>query len=131
MSLLSSIAQEQPTRRIFIDATYTLCSGRNSGIERVVRSLLRELEAIDDERLRDAFRLVVCSEGNFYPVEPDFRRRFQRLSQSRSDTVASLPRIFRAIAKSSCQAVPSRRLRKWLLPSPGHVGVYKGWHSSV
>ncbi len=30
-----------PTR-IFVDATYTLCSGKNSGIERVVRSIIRE-----------------------------------------------------------------------------------------
>lgn len=131
MSLSSSTATEHEARRIFIDATYTLCSGRNSGIERVVRSLLRECETIEDRRLRSVFELVVCCDGHFYPVSEPYRNRFQRLSGSRSDTVASLPKISRALAKSACFAVPSRKLKKWFLPAPGHVGVYKGWHSSV
>lgn len=53
-------------QRIFIDATYTLASGKNSGIERVMRSLLRESEQFAGTGVIPQPQSIVSIDGKFY-----------------------------------------------------------------
>lgn len=115
-------------KRILIDATYTLCSGRSSGIERVVRSLSRACIHIS-ERLGIQASTVVCHEGNFFPVESHDFRRFATLSSRRQNTLAAMPASYRKVVKAIHGVAPLAPIQKWFLPEPGHLGIFKGWLS--
>ncbi|MCC7337659.1 MAG: glycosyltransferase family 4 protein [Pirellulaceae bacterium] len=116
-------------QRIFIDATYTLASGKNSGIERVVRSLLRESEQLAGTGVIPQPQSIVSIDGKFYAPNAQQLALFSKPAAMHANVLASMPWIYRAAARVVCAAIPSRKLRKWALPQAGHLGLFKLPHN--
>lgn len=120
--------QNQP-ERIFFDATYTLCSGKSSGIERVVRNLLSEMERLGAAGHNPTPTLVVSHGGAFYEVDDACRQVFAQTAALQANALHAMPAIYQRSTQAVCQAIPSRTLKKWLRPQPGHLGMFKVLHS--
>ncbi len=116
-------------QRIFIDATYTLASGKNSGIERVVRSLLRESGQLADVGVIPQPQSIVSIEGKFYAPNSQQLALFSKPAAMHANVLSRMPWIYRATAQAVCAAIPSRKLRKWVLPQAGHLGWFKLPHN--
>ncbi len=119
--------------RIFIDASYTLASGKNSGIERVVRSLLRESAQLADTGAIPKPQSIISIDGKFYAPDAQQLATFQRPAAMHANVMAQMPRLYRILAELVCAAVPSRKLRKWAIPQAGHLGLFKlphNWYES-
>lgn len=123
--VMRSNGEGQPVR-IFVDATYTLCSGKSSGIERVVRSIIRESTQC---KLGFSPQVVISHDGRFYPISDRQVAQLAKPARMQSNVRTKLPRLYEVIAKAICKAVPSRSLRKWLLPEAGHLGIFKVPHT--
>ncbi len=115
--------------RIFIDATYTFASGKNSGIERVVRSLLRESGNLAAEGKIPQPQSVVSIEGKFYAPTPQQLSLFSQPAAMHANVLSQMPRWYRALAEVVCRVIPSTKLRKWALPQTGHLGMFKLPHN--
>jgi O-antigen biosynthesis alpha-1,2-rhamnosyltransferase len=113
-------------RRIFIDASYTLCSGKNSGIERVVRSIIRESSQNSSSLLP---QLVVVHEGEFFAIDEQQVAALAKPAKFQRNVLGTLPKLYQKAARLLCQVLPLRVLRKWLLPEAGHLGIFKVPHS--
>lgn len=120
--------QETGPKRIFIDASFTLGSGKSSGIERVVRNLTRQCTVFSDEGILPDCQSVVCHRGQFYSVDQIVEKRYRASAQMHRDVLSSLPSFYRPLANTLCKLIPSRTLRKWLLPESGHLGAFKVAH---
>lgn len=116
-------------QRIFIDATYTLASGKNSGIERVVRSLLRESGQLAGTGVIPQPQSTVSIDGKFYAPNAQQLALFSKPAAMHANVLSGMPWIYRAAARVVCAAIPSRRLRKWALPQAGHLGLFKLPHN--
>ena len=112
--------------RIFVDATYTLCSGKNSGIERVVRSIIRESTHC---KLGFSPQVVISHEGRFYPITSSQVAQLAKPAGMQSNVRSKLPRLYESLASAVCKVIPSRTLRKWILPEAGHLGIFKVPHT--
>ena len=115
--------------RIFIDTSYTIGSGKSSGIERVVRSLIRELGKIGDSGRIPKPQTVVSHRGKFYAVEKDQIEQFRSFARTQSNVLQAAPDSYKRSAEIVCRLSGSKRLRKWLLPQPGHLGLFKVPHT--
>ena len=111
-------------QRVFIDATYTLSSGRCSGVERVVRNLVRESQLSQLPNLPEA-ELIISQNQKFYKVSADHLKAFQLLAQTEANAVEHTSKLYRKLAAPFCNVSRSMTLRKWLLPQPGHLGIFK------
>lgn len=116
-------------QRIFIDASYSICSGKNSGIERVVRNLLRECRVLAAEGKVCQPTLVVSHQGRFYELQEDRLPQFQKSAAMQANVLNWAPDSYTRSAQNICQMVKSRHAQKWLLPQPGHLGVFKLLHT--
>ncbi len=117
-------------KRVFFDATHTLLSGKNSGIERLVRSLLNEFESISLESRSEpgavATKQVVFTYlGQFYPVNQKIFDDLRKVAAWREDVVGCLPAFYTKFARAVCKLFPSATIKKLLLPSSGHLGIFK------
>ncbi len=112
-------------KRIFIDATYTIGSGRNSGIERVVRNVLSECERMGTAGRIPKPQLVVSHGGKFYAAGEQHVADFRKTAAMQANVLSVTPRVYRRIATRVCQATGSAYLKKWFLPQAGHLGVFK------
>lgn len=112
--------------RIFVDATYTLCSGKSSGIERVVRSIIRESTQC---KLGFSPQVVISQDGRFYPISDRQVAQLAKPAGMQSNVRSKLPFVYQMLAKAICKVIPSRNLRKWILPEAGHLGVFKVPHT--
>ncbi len=112
--------------RIFVDATYTLCSGKSSGIERVVRSIIRESTQC---KLGFVPQVVISHDGRFYPISDRQVAQLAKPARMQSNVRSKLPQVYEKLAKALCKVIPSRNLRKWLLPEAGHLGMFKVPHT--
>lgn len=119
----------QSPKRIFIDATYTIGSGKSSGIERVVRNLLRECGTLGENGQLPVPQLVVSHAGKFFAVDQTHLDAFERTAAMQANVLNHTPNTYRAIAEGVCRLSSSGRLRKWLLPQPGHLGIFKLLHT--
>ncbi|RMF44468.1 MAG: glycosyltransferase family 1 protein [Planctomycetota bacterium] len=115
-------------RRIFIDASYTLTSGRNTGVERVVRNLVEHSQAIGRQGEIPIPGIAFQYRDRFYQLNEGAIGRLKRAARFQSNAVAALPAIYRRSAESLCRTIPSRRLRKWFLPAAGRLGIFSIWH---
>ena len=115
--------------RIFIDASYTIGSGKSSGIERVVRNLLNEYRDLGQAGEIPAPRTVISHEGQFFEVDPAQIEAFARTAKIQSNVVETTSQPYRLLAGLICGLTGSTKLRKWLLPQPGHLGLFKLGHS--
>ncbi len=116
--------------RIFVDASYTLFSGKNSGIERVVRSLIREYNVDEtsnavEREIASRIQMVFSHRGQFYHLDEPTRVAFQQASRLYGDILGHLPDWYRMGATHVCRGVPIPSVRRWLLPEAGHLGLFK------
>ncbi|MCA9130279.1 MAG: glycosyltransferase family 4 protein [Planctomycetales bacterium] len=116
-------------KRIFIDATYTLASGKSSGIERVVRSVTRECQRMAKQGQIPDVRQVISHGGRFYEVGPAEIDRYRNTAAMHRNVLSCASPVYRRAAKALCSTLPLPKLRKWFLPQPGHLGVFKVAHS--
>ncbi len=115
--------------RIFIDASYTLASGKNSGIERVVTSIIRESAKMGDAGAIPKPQVIVSIDGNFYAPSEEQAEYFRRPAAMHANVLSATPQIYRKLAEFVCRATGSQKLRKWLLPQAGHLGLFKIPHN--
>lgn len=110
--------------RVFVDATYTLGSGRHSGIERVVNNLRLGCEQLAKSAGARAATLMSCG-GGFYEVGYKQKQMLDRITASQADIVRCLPKMYRHCIRPLVQLTRSDRIKEWLLPEPGHMGMFK------
>ncbi|MCC6509664.1 MAG: glycosyltransferase family 4 protein [Pirellulaceae bacterium] len=111
-------------RRVFIDATYTLGSGRRSGIERVVNNLRENCGAMALDAGAQ-YSTLLSQAGQFYGIGPQQQAELQRLVAAQADVVSSLPSLYRRCVSPLVQVTGSKKLKTWLLPQAGHLGMFK------
>ncbi len=113
------------TSRIFIDASYTLGSGRNSGIERVVRNLSAQCQQLHVDGLLDEYSQIISGDGKFVAIESHHCQRLESFGAEKHNVLQRQSKLYRSLATAACTLIPARGLRKWLLPQPGHLGIFK------
>jgi len=124
-----------PPQRILMDATFTLASGKKSGIERVVGNLLRESKAICGTADADGLgalptpQLIVSHDGEFFEVDEEYFAECERLGRTHANILSSTSRLYRSVAQLICSVGRWPKLRQWLLPSTGHLGIFKASHA--
>jgi O-antigen biosynthesis alpha-1,2-rhamnosyltransferase len=116
-------------QRIFLDATYTLCSGKNSGVERVVRKLIAASGDVARSSHWPPAETVIAHAGQFFRVGSEHLPQLQRSAQLQQNVLECLPRGYRHAARGLCHTTGSKKLRRWLLPEAGHLGLFKVPHS--
>ncbi len=115
--------------RIFIDATYTLASGKNSGIERVVRSIWRESSELAKAGTIPSPQQIVSIGGKFYAPDAEQMALFSRPAAMHANVLSMTPQWYRTGANVACSVLRSHKLRKWILPQAGHLGWFKLPHN--
>jgi len=115
--------------RIFLDASHTHASGKNSGIERVVRSIMAECEQWCHPSGVPTPKLVTHHQGTFYLVESTTKNHFTRIASIESNVRNQLPKWYLSFASKISELSRSSRFRKWFYPEAGHLGVFKLPHS--
>ncbi len=115
--------------RIFIDASYTLASGKNSGIERVVRSILRESVRMGMAQAIPAPKVVLSIGGEFYAPSQEQQDYFSKPAAMHANVLSTMPSAYVRLAKGVCRVTGSDKLQKWLLPQAGHLGLFKLAHN--
>lgn len=114
--------------QLIIDGSHTLGSGKNTGIERVVRNLCRELRDATVERRLPALQVVTHFQRRFLPLDSRLESHLSRMAAWESNAGRFVPGWIQWIPKWVVQATGSKKLKKWLQPSPSHLGVYKVPH---
>jgi glycosyltransferase involved in cell wall biosynthesis len=112
---------ESTPNRIFVDASFTLSSGKNTGIERVVRSILVESSQVCDVPLTTVF----SHRNHFYAVDSNREKVLARPRDFQGNAMAHLPQWYKSFASTVCRLLPFRSLKKWLMPYAGHLGMFK------
>ncbi len=119
--------------RVLFDTTFSVASGKQSGIERVVRSLLnaalQQEESASEkpgERIPDVEVVpVFIHQGAIFELGEVACHLFESVARYQSDCLKDAPRGYQLLAKWICKASGSRKVYRWLLPSSGHLGVFK------
>lgn len=119
----------QPTR-LFVDASHTIASGKNSGIERVVRNILAECGRWCEHEGLPKPQLVTHHSDQFVAVDDNLANRFSKLASIESNIRLSLPNWYTQLADWICRRASSNRVRKWLMPQAGHLGIFKLPHTA-
>jgi len=121
-SQLCNSANRSP-KRVFVDASYTLGKGLTGGVHRVVRNICH----FTPKLLRSKGYIAVVRNHRF--THCDFKRTtFEKLSNVgalRANILACMPRWYITVAEAICRVIRLRKLRQWLLPLPGHQGIFK------
>ena len=123
-------AKQNKPSRLFVDASHTIASGKNSGIERVVRNILSECGRWCEEDGLPKPQLVTHQCNRFVAVDQSLANQFSRLASIESNVYRFLPSFYPAVAKWICGLTRSARMKKWFLPQAGHLGVFKLPHSA-
>ncbi|MEI6524748.1 MAG: glycosyltransferase family 1 protein [Planctomycetota bacterium] len=116
----------QPT--ITIDASHTYGSGKNTGIERVVRNLCRELPDALAQRGLQPPKITTHFQGHFLQIDSDLLQRLQLLADWEKNTSEFVPQWLQTVPNWIARTSGSAKIRKWLEPSPSHLGIYKVPH---
>ncbi|MCA9194720.1 MAG: glycosyltransferase family 4 protein [Planctomycetales bacterium] len=115
-------------RRIFLDASYTVMSGKNSGIERVVRSIIREFNEMSREGWIGQPTIVFFLANKFYALNESLQQQLASTASMQAKVQNCLPKTYLSIATALAAAIKSRRLERYLLPQAGHLGIFKVPH---
>lgn len=110
--------------RILIDATYTLGSSRRSGIERVVHNLVDHGLSLAHGSQVSATALM-SMRGQFYEMGDRQQSQLDRILAAQSDILGSLPKFYQRTMSALVDSLGSPKLKNWLLPEPGHMGLFK------
>ena len=116
--------------RLFVDASHTIASGKNSGIERVVRNILAECGRWCEHEGLPKPQLVTHHSDQFVAVDENLANHFSTLASIESNVHRSLPNWYTQLADWICRRASSNRVRKWLMPQAGHLGIFKLPHSA-
>lgn len=114
--------------RIVIDGSHTFSSGKNTGIERVVRNLCQHLPEVLSERGFGPLKTVTHFRGRMLEIDSVLEGSLRRLSEWESNASKFVPGWVQVIPRWLADRTGSRRLRKWLDPQPSHLGIYKAPH---
>ncbi|MEZ6076326.1 MAG: hypothetical protein R3C56_11890 [Pirellulaceae bacterium] len=121
-------------KRILYDMSFTCLSGKISGIERVVRSLVTAGVAWQRANAHQsssfAFIPVFANEGRFYELDERAQSLLAPPVEFERDCISSAPQWYRLIASMLCRTVPMPWLRRQLLPG-GSPGDFQNMASSV
>lgn len=113
---------------LIFDGSHTLGSGKNTGIERVVRNLCRELRsAVAVRGLRD-LQAVTHFQHRFLPIDRRLEVDLGRLSSWESNVSSFVPGWIQALPRWIARISGSRKCKKWMEPAPSHLGLYKVPH---
>ena len=113
---------------ITIDASHTAGSGKNTGIERVVRNLCRELRVVLPEHGLPQPETVTHFGGKFLSVDSPLQKRFSTLAAWEANATKFVPTWLQAIPNWLAQRSNSAKVKKWMTPHPSHLGIYKVPH---
>lgn len=110
--------------RVLIDATYTLGSARRSGIERVVNNLREHCHQLSGAGGAQCKTLMSMG-GRFHEIGPNQHAELARVLATQANVLGSLPELYRRCLEPLVARSGSQKLKSWLLPQPGHMGVFK------
>lgn len=110
--------------RLLIDASYTLGSGKTSGIERVVNNLRLGLGRTS-LTAGVPTSTVMTFGGAFYEVGAAELRRIESVARAQSDILGCLPSAYSNVVGPIVRGVGSPKFAKWLMPERGHLGIFK------
>lgn len=111
--------------RILIECTDTVRRGIRTGIQRAVRSLVREGVRIGRERDPAITGVVLGASGfELYSLRKDLEGDGP-LPTLRQNVLFYAPQSYIAAAQWCSRWIRSRKFRSWLLPQPEHLGVFK------
>lgn len=102
-------------RRILFDCSHTFRTDVNTGIQRVVRNLARGVPAVAQQQ-RVIFQPVIRSKKDLYGVS---------LRPRHWIAPSALKKIYRQSLSPLARNLPDSKLRKALLPDPGHRGIFR------
>jgi alpha-1,2-rhamnosyltransferase len=108
-----------------IDVSHTFGSGKNTGIERVVRNLCRELPRVLGQRGFAPPKLATHFQGRFIEIDPTLENRLKLLGNWEKNAQEFVPGWIQAAPKWIARVSGSRKLRKWMEPQASHLGIYK------
>ena len=115
-----SPAEKMP--RIFVDQSYTARCSLHTGVHRVVRNIARYLPEIYGGEAQ----AVVADETGFQPLSSLQRTYLQRrFNDFETRMLDNVPKSMVRVSRWLCRTIRHPRLRSWLLPEPGHLGVYR------
>lgn len=110
-------------RRVFIDASHTFGSGRNTGVQRVVRNICRYLPAIAGEH---STAVVVQTARGFVKLTPDeVSASCAQANAVKSNIATVLPPAYIRWVNRLCRIPGLRALRPALLPPAGKLGAFQ------
>lgn len=111
-------------KNVFVDASYTSSSGLTGGVHRVVRNICHFTPKV----VRSNCSIVIVWKHCFTCEDPE-RVILTKLSTNvaalQANILACMPSLYVTVAKAICQVIRSRKLQQWLLPLPGHQGIFK------
>lgn len=110
---------------ITIDVSHTFGSGKNTGIERVVRNLCREIPRVLDKRGFESPKLATHFQGRFIDIDPTLEERLRLLGDWERNAQEFVPDWIQVAPKWIASVSGSRKLRKWMEPQASHLGIYK------
>lgn len=110
-------------KRILIDGSHTLPGTLNSGVQRVVRSTVEHTPSLAADRKSEI--IISDKRGFFLASELKEDSPAARFSKLKNNVLAHMPRSYVKSAEFICQHVRHGKLRTWLLPGPGHHGIFK------
>ena len=110
--------------RILIECTDTVVAGINTGIQRVVRSLVREGVQIGRER-GQAIMSVVAGVSGFEEHVLGSEAEAGPPRALRYNVLYYAPKAYLRAAEWLCRGIKSRKIRALLLPKPGHLGMFR------
>lgn len=126
-ALMTALPSANYPQRVFIDGTYTLCSGKSSGIERVVRNIIRHSHSLPNGQ---AAQVVIAHRNQFIALTDELMAALQRPADMQKSVINWMPKAYRSLAQLLCKLIPARKLRQWLIPETGHLGLFKLPHSA-
>ncbi len=112
----SSVAPEPSSLRIYLDCTHTHATHVKTGIQRVVRNIARAAKQLAPE-MNVICRPVILRRGNYELVQVDI--------QQENWWWETTKRAYRAVMSPLISPLPIPILKRWLLPAPGHFGIFK------
>jgi alpha-1,2-rhamnosyltransferase len=114
--------------RITIDASHTAGSGKNTGIERVVRNLCQQFEIATGGRGLATPTVATHIQGEFFSIDPRQRLGLKRLSRWEANARGFVPGWIQAIPIAIAKTLQSKKMHRWMHPEPSHLGGYKVPH---
>jgi O-antigen biosynthesis alpha-1,2-rhamnosyltransferase len=129
-SKLDQFDNRRTLGRLFVDASHTVASGKNSGIERVVRNILSECGRWCEEDGLPKPQLVTHHQNHFVAVDQRLENRFARLAAFETNVYRFLPKSYARLASWISSRLGSARIKKWFSPQTGHLGIFKLPHAA-